>query len=216
VGPIRLGAATRPGGDATASVPKTLGGKLLGVVISLSILAKSRHLLDMPTRRATLGLALGAWTLELPGAAAAPRTTLQQLFRIERSKNENVVRYAARCIGAELDTARPVDAYWVMLAEDGRREELTWAERRLAYGFQVEGAGPTSCRLRLVAFDQRPVTIERGAQGFTPWTTLSGRRGVLERIFVQADEHALLPRVKYLDLFGRSSDGLRLRERIVA
>ena len=34
---------------------------------------------------------------------------------------------------------QPIDVYWLMLAENGRREELTWMERKMAYGFEVSG-----------------------------------------------------------------------------
>src|SRR5258705_13664792 len=69
------------------------------------------------------------------------------LFTIARSKNANVVRYQARTRGGGLDRSHPIDAYWLMLAEDGRREELSWAERKLAYGFSVSALTEEPCLL---------------------------------------------------------------------
>ena len=37
----------------------------------------------------------------------------------------------------EASRERPVVAYWVLLAEDGRRDGLSWLELQLAYGFSV-------------------------------------------------------------------------------
>src|SRR5579871_1079208 len=86
-------------------------------------------------------------TLLLFTAAAlwgSERGMWQPLFVIERSTNANVVHYDARLTPAgELDASRPIDAYWVMQAADGRREELTSLERSKAYGFTLEH-GPDS------------------------------------------------------------------------
>ena len=63
------------------------------------------------------------------------------LFIIERSKNANVVHYDARLTAdGKLDPKDPVIAYWVLSAEDGRREELSWIEKKKAYGFDIKPA----------------------------------------------------------------------------
>src|ERR1039457_4263601 len=55
-----------------------------------------------------------------------PRRGTQPLFIIERNKNANVVHYDAQLTAdGKLDPKRPVIAYWVMLAQGGRRQNLT-------------------------------------------------------------------------------------------
>jgi Domain of unknown function (DUF4833) len=147
-------------------------------------------------------------------ASAEGRTTLLTLFDISRNKNANIVRYAARCRGQALDATRPIDAKWLMLAEDGRREELSWGERRLAYGFAVSNLSSSGCRLRLLACEARPILVERYGQTFRALASIAGRRAVLEGIFVQAKEGTLLPSVEYIDLHGRDSQGAPLHERL--
>lgn len=146
------------------------------------------------------------------GAAAA--TAAATLFTIARSKNRNVVRYQARLRDGALDPEDPIEAFWLMLAEDGRREELSWAERKLAYGFSVSGATRERCVLGLTAFKTRPLVVERMGQRFGARVSIAGKPAMLERIFVQANEGALLPSVERVDLFGRSLDGTPLVERI--
>jgi len=73
------------------------------------------------------------------GLAAAAQTKTSPLFIIERSKNANVVHYDARLTAdGELDPKEPVIAYWIRLAEDGRREELSWIEKKKTYGFTIK------------------------------------------------------------------------------
>jgi Domain of unknown function (DUF4833) len=136
------------------------------------------------------------------------------LFTIARSKNANVVRYVARTSESGLDPRHPLAAYWLMLAEDGRREELSWAERKLAYGFEVSRASAERCVLHLTAFKQRALVVTRQGPTFRAIVTIAGKRAALERIFVQTSEDSLLPSVQYLEVFGTAVDGTPLKERV--
>lgn len=167
-------------------------------------------------RRQLTGLLGAAGALGLFSGPAEAAPTLSTLFVIARSKNQNVVRYAARHEHQALDRVSPIEAHWLMLAEDGRREQLTWAERQLAYGFSVASVSEAGCQLRLVAFPARALTVERRENGFRALVTIAGQRAKLERIFVQTREGALLPSVAHVDLYGRSLDDLPVHERIAA
>jgi hypothetical protein len=162
-----------------------------------------------------VGAALGGLAR---GARAGTPPSHPPLFVIARSKNANVVRYDARLVRpGRLDPSEPIRAYWILRAEDGRHEELTFLERKLAYGwsawFDPEGA----LRLRLKAFEQRDIRVVCSEKaGFRAVTRIARRPAVLERIYVASEEHALLPSVRYVDVFGTTlAGGERLTERIV-
>lgn len=126
-----------------------------------------------------------------------------ELFRIERSKNANVVLYEAKPgRGAPLDPDEPVTASWLLLASTGAREPLTFFERLFAYGFDVrrEPKGP-GFSLTLKALRERVIHV--AARGACPAATavIDGREGQLKRIYVQADD-AVPPTVAYVELFG--------------
>jgi len=157
--------------------------------------------------------AVAGWLVPSEAEAASGR----ELFAIARSKNANIVRYVARVNRrGTLDVQRPIEAHWVMRAEDGRREELSWAERNLAYGFTASSVESDGCTLSLVAFESRQVRIERRGGSFRALLAIRGQRATLKRIFVQATEGALLPTVQYVDLFGVGLDGGPVSERVSA
>lgn len=170
----------------------------------------------LSTRRAAL---LGAATLLSGFEARAQGVRYEPLFVIARSKNANVVHYDLRVREhGELDRDAPVVAYWLMLAEDGRREGLTWLERRLAYGFDTTFEhGAEALRLRLHAFPRRELLVRRDQSGrFGAEMSIGAHPALLERIFVASDEHGMTPSVRYFDLFGRRrDDGSRVTERIL-
>ena len=166
------------------------------------------------SRRALLvGAALGGLGLDArAGSAHAP------LFVIARSKNANVVHYDARLDArGKLDAGRPIAAYWIMRAEDGRREELTWFERKFAYGYSSAFDANGELRMTLQAFAARALAVGRDRSGaFRARTRIGGLPATLERIYVASDEHGLTPRVRYVDVFGVAlDDGRRVRERLL-
>jgi len=157
--------------------------------------------------------------LQLFLAASAPASgeaCSAELFRIARNTNANVVVYELRR-GADgaLDGAEPVHASWIMLAEQGQREELGFFERSLAYGFALESSR-SGGQLRLRAAPDRPVLLEEHKGCMRALTRIAGRTGVLESIFVEAGS-GLIPPVAWVELSGIDAEtGESLRERVGA
>jgi hypothetical protein len=81
------------------------------------------------------------------------------IFKIERNKNANVVMYDAilKDDGA-IDPKNPIDAYWLLFAKDGRREELGIFDKK-AYGFSIKANGDGSFDLALKAVEDRPIRV---------------------------------------------------------
>ncbi len=148
----------------------------------------------------------------------APSTCPVELFRIGRSKNANVIVYEANLTPAgALDPVEPVKASWLLLAEKGEREELSWFEWRMAYGFDIRPADPGpgyvltfrsrgDRQVHVVLRDGCPVAI----------APIGGKQGILRRIFIQAEDHYLIPSVNTVEMFGTDPEtGRELYERIV-
>jgi hypothetical protein len=163
------------------------------------------------TAERVLGVLLA---LAASGAAATPKE--QELFRIERSTNRNVVIYGVRLAAdGSIDHANPVDAHWRLLAEDGRSEDLTWLEKQFAYGYSVEQK-QEGVLLKLTAVPRRTLRIVKNGPAFQAELALGTRRTVLRRIWVQADGTVLGPHVRFIDLYETDArTGERLVERIV-
>lgn len=148
---------------------------------------------------------------------ADPAPCAAELFRIERSKNANVVLYEAkRGKDAPLDPHEPVTASWLLLATSGAREPLGFFERAFAYGFGVRAAGAGGFALTLTAFKDREVRVAPHGSCARATTTIAGRDAVLARLFVQADDSGPVPKVQWVDLHGTDAEtGEALSERLV-
>ena len=154
-----------------------------------------------------------------PGPEASPGTPVcpGELFRIARNKNANEIVYQARqAEPGTLDPEEPVEAYWLMLAEDGHREGMNFVESAMAYGFSTEPAEQGEGFLvTLKAKKDRPlrVTVRDGCP--VALIRIGRAEGVLRRIFVHATGAALIPKVDYVELFGIDPEtGRQLYEKI--
>ncbi len=148
--------------------------------------------------------------LTLLAAGAA----LQPLFVLGRSTNANVVVYSAE-LGPDggIDPRKPLEAHWVMKAQDGRIEALNEIERKLAYGFSAKPAGPGQWVVTLNAFRDRPLTLMHLSDGWHLVTSVGGAPSVLQRAFVTATDELDVPEVKSCELWGKSViDGSPTRE----
>jgi hypothetical protein len=175
---------------------------------------RSGVLLRSSLSRRCFSLGLACVALTRGARSAAPRA----LFVIARSLNANQVHYAVRYSShAGFDRERPLQAYWVMHAEDGRREELSWLERQFAYGWSI--VSPITAQhfeLQLLAFPRRVLVRLDGSGGVRAEVIIQGRAASLQRIFVQLGQGPGLV-VRHVDVFGIDlASGRALRERILA
>jgi hypothetical protein len=139
------------------------------------------------------------------------------LFSIERSKNKNYIQYEVRLgENRDLPDSSPVTVYWVL--ENGGQEELTSIERTFAYGIDSqEKLEENRFKIHLVALKDRDIIVEKMNGSYRAVVSINGKQSILERIYVESKERLTgLPKVLYIDLFGRTIEkGFLLRERII-
>ncbi len=128
------------------------------------------------------------------------------LFVIERNVNKNVVHYDAQLTrDGTLDPKEPVIAYWVMLANGGHREELTFLERQLGLGFTIQpDPSGRGYRMALAADKEREITVYQRGDQVGAEIMISGRLALLRKVHVNLTERFLLPTVNSIELFGRT------------
>jgi len=147
---------------------------------------------------------------------AISRDKANHLFVIERSKNKNLVQYDIRLTeDSDPPNSRPVNVYWIL--ENGRHEELSPIEKRYAYGIALqEKLDKDRFKVILAAFKGLEIIVEKLNDSFKAVVSIHGRQSILQKIYIKSEEtQAGLPRVLYVELFGRSKEtGLPIRERI--
>lgn len=156
--------------------------------------------------------------LTLLASPAAAQIKTSPLFIIERSKNANVVHYDARLTAdGKLDPQEPVIAYWVLVAEDGRREKLNWIEKKKAYGFTIKpDPSVNGYKMTLVAAPERQITVKKEKDAVRAEAVIDGRPAVLEKMYINASDGLMGPKVRYIEVYGQDlQTGEKRREKMV-
>ena len=139
-----------------------------------------------------------------PAVVCAAQTGPQSLFKIERSKNANIIQYDAQ-IGSDgkLLKKEPVIGYWIRLAEQGQVEQLSWVQRKFAFGFSAKyHRDSDTATIDMVADIGQPITVKRVEGKYMAVIDFEGQPSQLERIFIQAHGKGISVTVEYVEIFG--------------
>jgi hypothetical protein len=129
----------------------------------------------------------------------------RHLFKIERSKNANIVQYDVQVTpDGKLYPEEPVIVYWIRLAEDGRERELTFFQRKWSYGIKTKyDPASNSAIVEIVAARSRAIKVYEVAGVYRGETHIDGKPAFLERIFVTSAKNSLYPTGNFIELFGK-------------
>jgi|LQYC01.1.fsa_nt_gi hypothetical protein len=135
----------------------------------------------------------------------SPALETRHLFKIERSKNANIVQYDAQVTpDGKLYQKEPVIVYWIRLAEDGRKRELSFIQRKFSYGIRTKyDPVSNSAIVEIAAARSRSIKVYEVEGVYRGETRINGQPAFLERIFVTSSKHGLLPKGNSIELFGK-------------
>ncbi len=142
----------------------------------------------------------------------------EHLFRIERSKNANVVHYHAQLTPeGKLKPEKPVIAFWIMNAKSGEKEDLNWIEKKMAYGFSVKyDTKGDFWIMDLVADIQRKIKVYKTNGKYRAELLIDGSPAFIDRIYIKSIEGGMRPKVKYMEFFGKCiKTGSNLYEKFI-
>lgn len=138
------------------------------------------------------------------------------LFVIERSTNANVVHYDAWVTrSGALNPREPVIAYWIMLAANGRREDLNGLEKKTGYGFKVvKDTSAALFHMALVSQKGREIRVFLKDGVPRAETRIGTCSAYLQKIYISTGKVNVL-HVNYMELFGTdTSTSVSCYERI--
>ena len=126
------------------------------------------------------------------------------LFHIERNKNANIVQYDAQLDqDGKLHAKKPVVAYWIRLANEGEIKNLTWIQKKFAYGFKITfNNKDNSAKMDMATKFGRPIVVKRNGDDYRAVAEINGVESFIDKIFVHASGRGIFTRVNYIELYG--------------
>jgi hypothetical protein len=138
------------------------------------------------------------------GILQADQKNHQSLFKIERNTNANFIQYDAQ-IGSDgkLDRKLPVVAYWIRLAEQGQKEELSRIQNKFAYGFKADlDRASDTVKLEMAADIGRSIIVVHDNMTYQATAKINGKLSRIIKIYIHATGKGLSTTVDYIQLHG--------------
>lgn len=142
-----------------------------------------------------------------------------QLFYLQRDPDRNTVVYKLNSENGVLDNDDPITAFWIRYEEQGQRKELSFIQRKLAYGLHTKKLTGGVHEIRLVSYPTVPLYLSKSSTDnqYHIYTKINQKQAILDRIFVRIDGGSVLfPNVKYVEISGKEvSTGKGLAQRLI-
>ena len=156
----------------------------------------------------SLFVILACATLLIPALSSSKDIEARHLFKIERSKNANIVQYDVQLTPeGKLYPKEPVIAYWIRLAKDGQKKELTFIQRQCAFGFNTKYyARGNFAIMEMVAEIGREIKVYAVEGAYRGEIRIDGYPAFIEKIYVTSVESGMFPKVKSIELYGKDAE----------
>lgn len=143
------------------------------------------------------------------------RSHAQRLFHISRSVNKNWVCYDVNQKNGKLNMDDPVHPYWHNNSDNpGHENELSFFQRKMAYGYKIVSKGKNEATVRLTAYKKRHMKVCLYKGKWMAQTNINGKMCQLTEIQVKTKEGNPL-NVLYIRLLGTClADGTHQMEQI--
>jgi hypothetical protein len=142
-----------------------------------------------------------------------PPANSQSLFYVQRTANTNTIVYDLNTgTDGKPDNDEPVKAYWIRYAEDGQKKDLSYIQRKFAYGLTAKALNNGNYDIRFVSYKKFPLTLMKAGDGkYHIFANIAQKKVIINRIFVKIDGGSFwLPNVTYVEVKG--SDPITGRE----
>ena len=128
---------------------------------------------------------------------------------MQRNPNTNTVVYELnKTSQGALNEAEPIRVYWIRYTEKGVRKELSYLQRKFAYGVKTRKLGKDHFEIQFVSYAKLLLYLRKNpaTNQYQVYTTINQQPGILDRVFVRIEGGTFwVPNVLYVELFGRDA-----------
>ena len=133
-----------------------------------------------------------------------PSGNRNQLFYLQRTPNTNTIVYELNYKNGIFDLENPVHEVWIRYQENGERKELSYIQRKFAYGIKARRIGTNRYELSIVAYKKYKMYLEPGLDNkYYVYSIINQKKVILTSIFLRINGGSFWsPNVEFVDLAG--------------
>ena len=133
-----------------------------------------------------------------------PSGNNNQLFYLQRTSNTNTIVYELNYKDGSIDPENPVQPFWIRYQEHGQREELSFVQRKFAYGIKSKKIADNQYELSFVSYKKYKLYLKLAAdKKFYIYTNINQKPAILTSIFIKINGGSLWsPNIEYVEISG--------------
>lgn len=149
-----------------------------------------------------------------------PQGIINQLFYVQRDPNINTIICQLNVDKqGEVNKTQPVNVFWMRYGDKGEKKELSYIQRKFAYGIVSKDLGNGQFELRFVSHKKLPMYLTKSPvdKKYHVYATINNKKMELDRIFLRIEGGSFwVPNVKYVEIKGvdAATSSKQLTERI--
>lgn len=133
-----------------------------------------------------------------------PTGNANQLFYLQRPPNANTIVCELNYKNGVLDADEPVHVFWLRYGEQGQRAELSFIQRKFAYGVKTTRVSDGKYELHFVSYKKYSMYLMKGANNrYNVYAPINNKQAILNRVFVKINGGSFWsPNIEYVELKG--------------
>lgn len=133
-----------------------------------------------------------------------PAGNTKQLFFLQRTPNTNTIVCELKYKDGIVDKADPIHVFWIRYQEKGQKEDLSFIQRKFAYGVKAKEIGTNKYELNFVSYKKYKMFLMLGADNeYHVYTSINQKQVILNRIYIEIKGGTFWsPKVEYVELTG--------------
>jgi len=146
-----------------------------------------------------------------------PNGNSNQLFFLQRTPNTNTIVYELNVKNGKINEKEPVHVFWIRYQEMGQKEELSFIQRKFAYGLKFNKIKENQYEMSFVSYKKYKMYLQLADDGkFKVFTNINNKMSVLKKIFLEIHGGEFwTPNVEYVEITGADpTNNKTVRERI--
>ena len=133
-----------------------------------------------------------------------PTGNPNQLFYLQRTPNTNTIVCELNIENGKLNEDEPVHVYWLRYQEKGQRQELSFIQRKFAYGLKTKKIAENKYELHFVSYKKQKMYLQQWTdKQFRVFALINKKVAVLSRFYLHINGGTFWsPNVEYIELTG--------------
>ena len=133
-----------------------------------------------------------------------PPLSTHHLFYLQRTPNKNTIMCELNLESGKLVDDEPIHVYWIRYTEQQQRQELSFIQRKFAYGMKSKKIAEGRYEVCFVSYKKFKILLKQGTdKKYHGFAVINNKESILTKIYLHINGGSFWsPNVEYVEVTG--------------